>query len=64
MRLGDMTLNQIAEMCGAFHYCDQCALGDDDGGCILRKHLPPFQNLDMEVNVNETLAPSTEKRKY
>lgn len=51
MKLGDMTFKQIAEIC-TNHKCEQCPFWVDDGGCRLLQHIPPQQDLNMEVNTD------------
>lgn len=58
MKLGDMTIKQIAEIC-ANRKCAQCPffrnpLYKDGFGlcCQLLQHVPSFQDLDMEVEIN------------
>ena len=52
MKLGDMTIKQIAEYC-AFHRCDQCQFCDHNGYCMLLNRVPSHQDLNMEVKTDE-----------
>lgn len=59
MKLGDMTIRQVAEIC-VFPRCNQCPLSKDDGGCILLDQAPSYQDLSMLVEtVSETEKEST-----
>ena len=53
MKLGDMTVKQVAEICTG-HECNNCPFYDSGTffGCLLLQHFPSFQNLDMEVNID------------
>lgn len=51
MKLGDMTIKQIAEIC-MFRDCNLCPFGNYNGNCMLLKYAPMFQDLNMEINTD------------
>ena len=54
MKLGDMTIKQVARICTS-HKCNECPFHNSSAvfGCLLQQ-FPLFQNLNMEVNIDMT----------
>lgn len=52
MKLGDITIRQVAKIC-ADHNCDNCQFHyDNAGSCKLLRNIPSQQDLNMEVKVD------------
>lgn len=59
MKLGDVPISQLIDICRAHYCCDECPLLKDNV-CMLYK-LPAYK--DMEVNINaETRGANNETR--
>jgi len=52
MKLGDMTVRQIAEICGRYKLCSGCQFNYDGVYCKIKGKLPCDQDLDMEVKTD------------
>ena len=49
MKLGDIPIDRLIDICRAHYCCDECPLLKDDGVCSL---FNPYTNKDMEVNID------------